>query len=224
MNLRRIVIRVLNVIGLILGSINPILRKFVVAAFIYAVTYAIVSKRITFLWKYGYVLSIIYWGLVIAEIIREHCFAIKWYIKKYPKSINCPNCQSHVFLENPQQGRGFDSFPSEYGYGIHEMMVFFFRPRLHLHCPNCGLDEIVCPYCDKPISENDKKANGSCNTISNDKRLTTNDLRKCDSNRTFFVFLASPSITNRTKAQPPLQNVVSLHCFSRKQQFNILTI
>ena len=158
LKIKNIIKKVGKTIGLMLGTYNPIVVKMSWAFLLYLILYELVPRYLLFVTDYyGYVLSLVYWVLVFAEIIREHCFAIKWYNKKFPKSIECPSCHSLVHLENPQQGRGLYTFPTAAGYDLRDMLVFFYRPRLHLHCPHCGLDEIVCPYCDKPISEDDKK-------------------------------------------------------------------
>ena len=158
MKIRRNILSKISVInGIVLGLFNPFMIKITYFIIIWIIVYEFVGDKIKVTSKYGYIATVCYFCLALFEIIREHCFGIKWYARKYPKSVECPQCHTKVRLENPEYGRGVLTFPTIYGYGWYHLKAFYFRPRLHLHCPNCGLDEMVCPHCDNPISDEEKK-------------------------------------------------------------------
>ena len=98
------------------------------------------------------VIIILYWIAVLIMKFLGHRHIYMWYDKDYPKHIKCKCCALEANLCRKDIYNGY----LEYHHRS-TLLARFLRPRLHLHCPNCGLDEIVCPYCDKPISENDKK-------------------------------------------------------------------
>ena len=131
--------------------------KLFIAFGIYIFIFPFLFEHISFPYDIP-ILSIGYLVLVMLEILREQVFAYKWQVLESPKSMTCPVCGTHVNLRNLSPKK-FQRVPLRILYGEKwcEVSVFFRRPRLHLHCPHCGLDEIVCPYCDQPISEEDKK-------------------------------------------------------------------
>ena len=168
--LKKVLQSILNIF--FLGQYHPLIYKPFFAACICLILFIIIRQWMPFLSEYEPKIFLIYWILTFLEIIREQWFAYKWYVMDPPKSIHCPSCHTYVHLKNPKQRKDTAISPP---FTIHlivnksgdidmsfksdeeRYVAFFLRPRLHLHCPHCGLDEIVCPYCDKPIPEEDKK-------------------------------------------------------------------
>ena len=138
-----------------LGAYQPFVFKILIAAGICIIAFTIIERYVPLLEDYGTYILLIYWFLTILEITREQQFAYKWYGTDSPKSIYCPVCHTSVKLRHHQK-RELIVTPRLILTGK-ALLVSFYRPRLHLLCPHCGLDEIVCPYCDKPISEKDKR-------------------------------------------------------------------
>ena len=141
-------------------NIGYFLRILFITTFLYVLIIAILY------WLLDYVnlpvISLVYWLLFFVFSIYGQWHVYKWYYKPAPKSTTCPCCNTVVKVTNLEKTKNsshcvlISPFVDILQY-YYVILMSFFRPRLHLHCPNCGLDEIVCPYCDKPISENDKK-------------------------------------------------------------------
>jgi len=113
-----------------------------------------------------YELLIIFSIIYIVEVLLFTIIALlhihKWYIKTIVRTINCPTCGSVVNIKNRKDEDS--SMDVNFSISIitffqyyYVLLMILFRPRLYLHCPHCGVEEIVCPYCNKPISEEDKK-------------------------------------------------------------------
>jgi len=98
------------------------------------------------------ILMVVYWIFALALCVLGHRHIYKWYDRDSLSQILCPQCGEDITL----QRLGEDA---EHLVFHHKDIIWarFFRPRLYLHCPHCGVEEIVCPYCNKPISEEDKK-------------------------------------------------------------------
>ena len=154
--------RLKTILWILIGSRDSIINKMGVSIVIIGLSATVINKYSEWFKNNSVLIITICIVVIFIEVLREQCFAIWWQVKKTPKSIFCPICHKEVKLRVGEPNTKFlRTFPGcilPHIWEWHDIMVVFFhRPRLHLHCPHCGLDEIVCPYCDQPISEDDKK-------------------------------------------------------------------
>jgi len=159
MNLKKwaknIIKAILYLRWIVLGGLSPIIYKIGLALVLFFVIMSVMFKIMGGPFHYDFQFFIIYWSVVLFEIVREQCFAFRWNMLKHPKSADCPECHQRVPLETTEKGRGFNNWGEI--PGKFDWVVYFRRPRLRLHCPHCGTDKIVCPYCDKPVDEDAKR-------------------------------------------------------------------
>ena len=102
--------------------------------------------------------------IVLLIIIRNAIHRVKWYVYKYPAKIRCPKCQKTVPVTRYNDERCLNAPFSLYVGGryiafIHPIsdkipfLEMAYRPYLQLDCPECGEKQVICPYCHKPIPE-----------------------------------------------------------------------
>lgn len=84
----------------------------------------------------------------------------KWFIRDYVTNERCDKCGNKVIVSNREKSSNCSIWVDPL-VGLHIIQRIFreqlYRPRLHYTCDVCGHEECICPYCHKPVGENDKK-------------------------------------------------------------------
>lgn len=105
--------------------------------------------------------------LVLLIILRNAIHRSKWYVCKNPTKIQCLHCHQSVPVTRYDEERCLNApFTIYIPRGIHFLHIksdkipFYeiaYRPYLQLDCPECGEKQVICPYCHKPIQQDQVK-------------------------------------------------------------------
>lgn len=107
------------------------------------------------------------WGIymyamgVLTIALRNVLHQFKWYIRKIPSQINCPQCHAKVSLTRYGEEQYLNApiilYLETFRFQFIRIKQYFYlisyRPYLQLDCPECGDRQVICPYCHEPISQ-----------------------------------------------------------------------
>ena len=115
------------------------------------------SGRCMYAW-YTYV------AIVLLIIVRNAIHRTKWYVCEHPTRVRCHQCRKPVLARRYGDERCLNAPFGIYISGkiiqlihpVSDKIPFFeilYRPYLQLDCPECGEKQVICPYCHKPIPQ-----------------------------------------------------------------------
>ena len=136
----------------------------ITASYLYFILYPLKYVISIFLGKYGLTQEISVWlhiTCVGVLVILGQIHAYKWHIRNYAIKKQCSKCSNDVEVSNQDEESSHVSIAIDPFWGLHMLQHIYrsqvYRPRLHYSCKTCGQEEYICPYCHRPVGENDKK-------------------------------------------------------------------
>ena len=104
--------------------------------------------------------SKIYAIVITAIALRNAVHFYKWYVKSSPINIQCPQCHTKVILRRYKEHELLSSpiilYIETFQFQLIRLKQYFYlityRPYLQLDCPECGKNQVICPYCHEPLS------------------------------------------------------------------------
>lgn len=104
-----------------------------------------------------------YMAIVLIIIVKNAIHRSKWYVRRNPIKVRCPQCHTIVPLTRYREERYLrDPLALYLPRGIRffhlrsdkiPLFEILYRPYLQLVCPECGEKQLICPYCHEPIQE-----------------------------------------------------------------------
>ncbi len=149
--------KIIHKFGDIIGVVGILFFDLITAIFYIACLYLPFNHyRTFFYWAFR-----IYLILIIVLIILGEIHYFRWFVMDGKQKINCHHCGKKVTAIRKEIWNQNEYPPVDFLYPIngYKRMIHLQtrRPVLFYTCPDCGATEYICPYCLKPVGQNDEE-------------------------------------------------------------------